>query len=300
MHPVKIKVSVMAWLLVFISLAGHCQEQPVVRLGIFTDCQYCNCPEHGIRYYRLSLQKLDSCITVFNALNLDGVFHLGDMIDHGYESYDSVLPRFGKFSAPLHLVLGNHDYMIAPKMKEGLLGRIGLESGHYKVDFGLWSVIVLNGDDLSYFAPQTAKQRRERNEMVGGLFSALQPNGMPWNGGIGSEQMQWLEEQLKEAEKGKRKIIVACHFPLYSKGDHNLFNNHELFSLLTQYHSVKAYFTGHYHKGYYHEKEGIHLVNFVGMVNTRVNAFAEVTLTNDSILIRGYGREPDRRLGIRK
>jgi hypothetical protein len=41
-------------------------------------------------------------------------------------------------------------------------------------------------------------------------------------------------------------------------------------------------------------------VNFVGMVNTRVNAFAEVTLTNDSILIRGYGREPDRRLGIRK
>jgi len=36
------------------------------------------------------------------------------------------------------------------------------------------------------------------------------------------------------------------------------------------------------------------------MVNTRQNAFAVVTLTADSILIKGYGREPDRRFGIRK
>ena len=35
------------------------------------------------------------------------------------------------------------------------------------------------------------------------------------------------------------------------------------------------------------------------MVDTDHNAFAVVTLTDDSILIKGYGREPDRVLKIR-
>ena len=95
-------------------------------------------------------------------------------------------------------------------------------------------------------------------------------------------------------------MIVACHFPLYTKDNHNLFNNKELFYLISRYACVKAYFCGHYHSGSYKLKEGIHLVNFRGMVDTEQNAFAVVTLSADSILIKGYGREPDRRLKIRQ
>ena len=287
-------------LAIFCSFALNSQRTDTVRIGIFTDCQYCNCIESGNRYYRLSLAKLDSCIHEFNSQQLDAVFHLGDMIDHNFESYDSVMPRFRQFYAPLHLALGNHDYMIKPEYKPGLTEYIGMKETYYRVDIGNWSFIVLNGNDLSCFAPQTKKQKEERNEMIWDLFSSMRLNGMPWNGGIGSEQMNWLEKQLSQAQEEKRNVVVLCHFALDAKHDHNLFNNRELIRFMTGYPCVKAYFNGHYHPGGYSEIDGIHLVNFHGMVNSKQNAFSVVTLTPDSILINGYGREPDRRLGIRK
>jgi manganese-dependent ADP-ribose/CDP-alcohol diphosphatase len=275
------------------------QDKKPIRVGIFTDCQYCNCETEGIRYYTLSLAKLDSCIKIFNSQSLDAVFHIGDMIDHDYSSYDSIIPRFQQFRAPLNIVLGNHDYMIKSKFKQGLLDRVGMKEDHYVVDLANWRFIVLNGDDLSFFAPQDKKQKQERNDLVYDQFQHLRANGMPWNGGIGSDQMRWLEKQLIESDQAHQNVIVVCHFPLYVKGNHNLFNNEELFQLISRYACVKAYFNGHYHRGDYKVKEGIHMVNFMGMVNTEINAFSVVTLTSDSILIKGYGREPDRNLKIR-
>jgi hypothetical protein len=67
---------------------------------------------------------------------------------------------------------------------------------------------------------------------------------------------------------------------------------------MTRYSCVKAYFNGHHHPGNYGFYQGIHFVNFKGMVNTPESAYALVSLTADSILIKGYGREPDRRLKI--
>jgi 3',5'-cyclic AMP phosphodiesterase CpdA len=276
------------------------QNGKPIRIGILSDCQYCDCQAIGERNYRLSLPKLDSCIATFNLQPLDAVFHLGDMIDHDWASYDSVLPRFKKFGAPFYPVLGNHDYMIKKEFKPLLRDRLGLEEGYYTVETGDWSLIVLNGDDLSYFAPQTKTQKNERNDLVSGLYGSLRTNGMIWNGGIGSEQLKWLNDRLTAAQNNGKKVIVLCHFPLFSKKDHNLFNNKELFALLVSYPCVKAYFSGHYHKGSYQMNQGLHLVNFKGMVNTRRNAFSVVTLTSDSILIKGYGLEPDRQLEIRQ
>ncbi|MEI7896459.1 MAG: metallophosphoesterase [bacterium] len=278
-------------------LAG--QNNKPVRVGVFTDCQYCNCSPDESRNYKLSLPKLDSCIRVLNAQPLDAVFHLGDMIDRDFYSFDSIVPRFKQFRAPFHMVLGNHDYMIDSKYKPLVLDKIGMNETYYVVDLSNWRFIVLNGDDLSWVAPQDKQTKQERNDMVYNQFVGLHLNGMYWNGGVGSTQMTWLEAQLKESEKSSRNVVVICHFPLDSKPDHNLFNNREMLSLLIRYSCVKAYFNGHFHSGSYRVKEGLHLVNFKGMVDTDINAFAVVTLTSDSILIKGYGRETSRSLKIR-
>jgi manganese-dependent ADP-ribose/CDP-alcohol diphosphatase len=285
--------------LFIIAVTAAGQSVQPVRIGIFTDCQYCDCPNNGVRQYRGSLAKLDSCIMVFNSSRPDAVFHLGDMIDHNISSYDSVLPRFKKFLAPLYLSFGNHDYMVKNRYKTSVPDRVGLKPEPYLVDISDWRFIVLNGDDLSYTAPQTKKQKEERDDIIYDDYQRLHLNGMPWNGGIGSDQMKWLDEKLKDSERSGRKVIVFCHFPLFTKEDHNLFNNTALFHLISYYSCVKAYFCGHYHDGSYSVKEGIHLVNFKGMVNTNINAFSVVTLTSDSILIKGYGREIDRKLKIR-
>jgi manganese-dependent ADP-ribose/CDP-alcohol diphosphatase len=295
-----LRLTVICLLLLNISPGAAGQDVMPVKIGIFTDCQYCNCPADEKRQYMLSLSKLDSCIAIFNSHSLHAVFQLGDMIDHDYASFDSVIPRFRQFKAPLYLVLGNHDYMIKKKFKPFLLDRLGMAASYYIVDIDNWRFIVLNGDDLSFFAPQDPNQRQERNDIVYDRFQKFELNGMPWNGGIGKAQMSWLEKQLENSENGGLNVVVLCHFPLFAKGNHNLFNNQEVFSLISRYASVKAYFNGHYHAGSYTEKEGIHLVNFKGMVDTKRNAFSLVTLTSDSILIKGYGREPDRNLFIRR
>jgi manganese-dependent ADP-ribose/CDP-alcohol diphosphatase len=284
----------------FFSFGGFGQVSKPLRIGIFTDCQYCNCSHDEVRLYTLSLPKIDSTISTFNTLQLDAVFHLGDMIDHNFVSFDSVLPRFRKFTAPMYMVLGNHDYMIESEKRPGLLKHIGMKEAYYVVEIESWTFIILNGNDLSYFGPQTKEQRKERNLMLGELFASFKLNGMPWNGGIGSVQMRWLDNQLSIAQKNNRNVIVLCHFPLFSKGHHNLFNHDEVFALINSYTCCKAYFNGHYHAGGYTEANGLHLVNFRGMVDTYQNAFGVVTLTSDSILIDGYGREPDRRLKVRK
>ncbi|MEC9462488.1 MAG: phosphatase, partial [Pseudomonadota bacterium] len=60
-----------------------------------------------------------------------------------------------------------------------------------------------------------------------------------------------------------------------------------------------AYLCGHQHSGNYAEKDGVHFVNFKGMVDTEhENAFAVLSVFEGRIEILGHGREPDRRLDL--
>ncbi len=272
--------------------------QQYINIGIFTDNQYCNCEVEGVRNYPASLDKLDSVIRFFNASKVDAIFHLGDMIDHDFSSYDSVIPRYRRSVIPVNFVLGNHDYAVKDALKEKVLPMLGLSSGNYTRIIGNWEFIILNGDDLSYFAPQTKTQKQERNTLVADLASGVRKNIMPWNGGISREQLNWFNTQLLESQKSGRNVIVLCHFPVYPSSSYNLRNDQELVYIMTRYPCVKAYFNGHYHRGNYGFAHGIHFVNFKGMVNTTETAYAIVSISADSILINGYGREPDRKLKI--
>ena len=272
--------------------------QEYLNIGIFTDNQYCNCAVEGVRNYPASLDKLDSVIRFFNASKVDAIFHLGDMIDHGFSSYDSVIPRYRRSMIPVNFVLGNHDYAVNAALKEKVLPMLGLSSGNYTKIIGNWEFIILNGNDLSYFAPQTKSQKQERNTMVADLASGVRKNIMPWNGGISQEQLSWFNTQLLESQKSGRNVIVLCHFPVYPSSSYNLWNDQELVYLMSRYSCIKACFNGHYHRGNYNFANGIHFVNFKGMVNTTETAYAIVSISADSILINGYGREPDRKLKI--
>lgn len=274
------------------------QAQDTITFGVVSDCQYCDCEAKGVRQYRLSPAKLDSCISFFNTQQLDFVVHLGDLIDHNFASYDTVLPRFQLLKAPVKHVLGNHDWMVKRELRETVVNRIGLSSPYYSFTQGSWKFIVLNGNDLSFFAPQNRRQKDERDSLTVWLAQNFRTNPMPWNGGVGREQRMWLVAELEQAQRERLKVIVMNHFPILPKGGHNLWNDRQLVALLLNYPCVKAYLNGHYHPGNYVQQAGVHFVTFKGMVDTHENAFATVTLTSDSILIRGYGRQPSYRLKI--
>ena len=37
-----------------------------VKIGVFADCQYCDCETAGTRFYRNALDKLEECVNQFN------------------------------------------------------------------------------------------------------------------------------------------------------------------------------------------------------------------------------------------
>ena len=280
--------------LVFLLFLSGCYFQPKgnsnLTIGIVTDVQYCDCNDNGKRYYKNSLAKLDGCINYFNSQQLDFVAHLGDAIDRDFQNFDVILPRFMQSTAPVYFVLGNHDVNLQENLMTQILSKMKMKNDYYSVSKGTWKFIFLNGNDLSFRAPQDSIQKAERDTLHAKLKRIGRCNTGKANGGLSSKQFTWLKNQLDEALESNKKVIVMCHFPIYPVACHSLFNDEELAAMLIQYKCVKAYFCGHNHDGGYALKDGVHFINFHGMVDTESStAFAKVTLTQDSIFVDGHG-----------
>ncbi len=89
------------------------------------------------------------------------------------ESYDTVLPRFRNLKAPFYPVPGNHDYMIRGARKQEVPGLLGLQNAI--MQRGGWLFLALNGNDLSYFAPNQKRKKR---------------NGTRWSGSVSALRFQ--------------------------------------------------------------------------------------------------------------
>jgi manganese-dependent ADP-ribose/CDP-alcohol diphosphatase len=265
--------------------------------GLIADCQYCNIVGNGQRKYSQSVQKLKSCVDHLNSMDLSYVIHLGDFIDRDWESFDVVDPIFSKLTMPGYHVLGNHDFSVEDSLKGSITKRMGLPSPYYHFGNNGWRFIILDGNDISFHAhPKGSVQYNAAEE----YYIKNQITSPKWNGAIGSQQMKWLEESIKTANKQGENVILFSHFPVYPENVHNLWNAGEVVSLIEKYPNVKAYINGHNHEGNYSQKNGIHYLTMKGMVDTEQNSYGVMTITKDHLLLSGYGREEDREFTIRK
>tara|TARA_R110002050_G_scaffold161882_6_gene291723 strand:+ start:32357 stop:33262 length:906 start_codon:yes stop_codon:yes gene_type:complete len=271
------------------------KTQKKFSFGIIADCQYHNEEGSGVRKYAKSKEKLESCVTHFNSLDLTYIIHLGDFIDRDYESIDVVVPIYNKLKIPKYHVLGNHDFSVSDDMKEKVPRKMGMSSSYYDFEVKGWRFIVLNGNDISFHA--YPKYSQEYN-FASTYYTQNKVNSPKWNGAIGEEQMVWLKKKLEKATKKNEKVIVYCHFPVYPENIHNLWNAHEVIALLENYPVVKGYVNGHNHEGNYGFKNGIHYLTFKGMVDTKETAYGIVRIFTDYIEVLGYGREVNRILKI--
>lgn len=289
-------------LTVFVFSYGRSETKPIFSFGIIADVQYCECAPVGTRFYSNSLNKLTESIRDFNARDLSFVIQLGDLIDKDIESIESVLPVFNKIKAKQYNVLGNHDYNVEKKEKENVHEKIGLVSRYYEFESNGWRMIVLDGNDLSSYAPPDSPEQIEETES---LFQQIQDRGAinahDWNGGLSSQQITWLKDILKRSSRSGEKVLLFCHFPVYPPRKENLWNDVELIELLESYPCVVALFSGHYHSGNYAKKKGIHYLILQGMVETEnSNAYSIVEVYSNHLKVLGFGREPSRILTFRK
>ncbi|WP_160005329.1 metallophosphoesterase [Rhizobium sp. 18055] len=277
-------------------------DRPLFRFGIVADPQYAAiAPRTDMdRYYANSRAKLAEAIEVFNAEDLSFVMTLGDIIDRDFKSFDDILPVYDALKHANFLLLGNHDFAVAPEHLADVSARLGMPAPYFSLAKHGWRLIVLDGNEVSTFAPPVGHPHRDlAAARLAELQAAGAVNANAWNAMMSDEQFAWLEKQIEAAASEGERVIVMNHYPVFPPNQHDCWDREKIIHLLSNAPHVAAYFNGHNHVGNYGMVGTCHFVNFKGMVDTQSeNAFAIADVYNDRIEIRGFGREEDRVLAI--
>ena len=162
--------------LVFMNLCFPLFSQ--IKIGVFADCQYCNCETAGTRFYRNSLSKLEDCINEFNQTKkLKFVIGLGDLIDRDFASFDSVNTILASSKKKVYHVIGNHDLEVEKTELEKVPSKLNLSDTWYSVTKKGWLFIFLNGNDLTFHSNNTEIVLRAKeiptDKFVAGYISDL-------------------------------------------------------------------------------------------------------------------------------
>ncbi|WP_309083110.1 metallophosphoesterase [Chelativorans sp.] len=282
--------------------AARAQGDPLFRFGIIADPQYAPFPPKpgGTRFYANSLWKLTDAIDTLNKQDLRFVATLGDIIDRHWDSFGDVLPLYDTLRHDRFFVLGNHDFEVGQDYLRSVVRTVGMSKAYYDFAGGGYRFIVLDGNDVSLFAPPNGDPRLEiAAERLARLKEAGAENAQSWNGSLSDEQFAWLGDTLDKAKLAGERVIVLSHYPVYPKNMHNLWDSERIVELLTSHDHVVAFFNGHNHAGNYGEIGGKHFVNFRGMVETPAEtAYSVVEIHEDRIEVIGFGREQSRSLKI--
>jgi len=267
--------------------------------GLIADAQYCDCDTNGTRNYRASLNKMREAVDTFNKTDLAFTIQLGDIIDRDQASFSKIVPLYNQIKGQKYHVLGNHDF---PVPTDEVVKILDMPKSYYDFSQDGWRFIVLDTNDLSTYAnPAGAEKQAKSQSYLDVLTWTGAMNAQKWNGGLSEQQMTWLKNVLEQAKKANEKVVVFGHMALYPKNEHNVWNDEALIKTLESAGNVVAYFNGHNHAGNYGEKNGIHYLNFQGMVETPdTNSYSIVKVYPDRLEIDGFGREQDRTLKIAK
>lgn len=305
----RLQLLIFALVLNFCAVCLHAQPFPkapssTFTFGVVADVQYCDCDTNGSRYYRASLGKLAEAVEIFNRENPDFVVQLGDLIDRNQASYLDVLPVLQRIEMPMCHVSGNHDFSlndeVQGKERDRVLELLALERAYYDFRHEGWRFVVLDGNDVSLYAAADREVLRQAKGILDSLLENGAENAQPWNGGLGVEQLSWLDRTLAEADEAGERVILFCHFPVYPENVHNLWNDDEVLAILDAHPSVAAYINGHNHAGNYAVRKGVHYLTLHGMVETpNTTAFALIGVTPRNLQVNGWGREPDRNLELK-
>ena len=270
---------------------------PLFSFGLFTDCQYCDCSTNGLREYSLAPQKLRECVAAFNERPLRFVINLGDFINSGLSSFDTITSIMQNLRHPFYFVYGNHDFFRSEPEDRMVLQHWGLQKRYYSFVQSGWRFIILDSNDISLYTSVPGSAQYQKTLQYIEDTKKLGGNSQTSNGGMGEVQIKWLKAELDVAQKKGERVIVCNHMPVYAPELlHKLWNDQQVLKVLEASPQLVAYFCGHDHEGHYFYYKNIHFLNFIGMVDTQENAYSVIHVYDDRIEVEGFAREPSRTL----
>lgn len=298
-------------------------EQLEFSFGVITDIQYADIPDghsfQGVpRYYRHSLESLQRAVHSWNdKKGLSFVIQLGDLVD-GYcpkdESYNAVskvLTAFNSFQqGAVYHVIGNHCLYNLPHSDLNCILRIpsNNESSYYSFTPAAgFRVVVLDAYDISVIGwPEGHPHRIEASRLLEEKNRNLDKNSpqglvgteerfVMYNGGIGGDQLMWLNDTLKDATAHGQKVIICCHIPLHPGATFPsalLWNYAEVLEVIHKFRCVKVCLAGHAHTGGYTlDSHGVHhrVLEAVLECPPGTDAFGQVNVYQHRLSLVGTG-----------
>ncbi|XP_075034230.1 manganese-dependent ADP-ribose/CDP-alcohol diphosphatase-like [Mixophyes fleayi] len=297
-----------------------------------------------MRYYRQSCLHLRSAIEQWNAeVTLPKfVLQLGDIIDGSnnrlftsQKSLDAVLNEIKNANMPFHHIWGNHefynfnrDYLRDTKLNttwmqdklqdsENEASHGGSPDGYdyYAYHFSpctKFRFILIDTYDLSVLG--RSKDCPVLQESVAFLDGGYLTNSngsderhlQEFNGGMGREQLAWLDNVLTYSDQNNERVIIAGHIPIHPAAKRSYclaWNYDDILKVIRSHECVVCYLAGHDHSGgYYLDSHGIHHITMEGVIESPpgTNAFGTVYVYEDFMVLRGSGRVKERLLPYRR
>ncbi|XP_071709796.1 manganese-dependent ADP-ribose/CDP-alcohol diphosphatase [Rutidosis leptorrhynchoides] len=264
-------------------------KQPLFTFGVITDVQYADIPDGrsflGVpRYYRNSILVLQNAIQNWNNhQNISFSLNLGDIVDgfcpkdQSLNAVKKVVNEFNNFNGPVYHMIGNHCLYNLPRSALLPLLNIHGDDARAYYDFSPireYRFVILDAYDVSAIGwpidhPNTVKAlnllntknpNEDKNSPNG--LSNLERRFLKFNGGVGNEQLKWLDDTLQDATNCNQKVIVCCHIPLdpgATSKESLLWNYDEVMDVIHRYDCVKVCLGGHDHKGGHSvDSRGVH------------------------------------------
>jgi manganese-dependent ADP-ribose/CDP-alcohol diphosphatase len=239
----------------------------------------------------------------------------------GRRAVDEVLHALEHYkSGPFIHVYGNHClYNLSRKDLSTKLGipfvteESGDLVGYRSFKLGMFRFVVLDTYDIhkDHRCPATSQKYQEAHSILSkenpnyphnenspiGL-QGIQKRFVAFNGGVGNDQLRWLNSTLSMAREHQEKVIILSHqtiHPYSSTPMCLIWNFEEVLAKLREYRDVVvASFSGHAHRGSYvrDEDSGIHFCVFEAVLETPPpGATYAIVYLHDSFLeIQGYGQ----------
>ncbi|GJP46629.1 hypothetical protein CLOM_g5895 [Closterium sp. NIES-68] len=302
-------------------------KKPLFSFGVITDVQYADINDGhsflGIpRFYRHSLEVVKQAVEDWNqsARPMSFAVHFGDIVDgfcprdRSVEAVNTVLDALAGFTAgPTYHMIGNHCLYNLPRLTLNKMLAIPTAADNRSYyDFSPYPnfrLVVLDSYDVSLLGwpedhPHAVRAREvlerenpndEKNSPEG--LEGLNRRFVKFNGGVGDEQLRWLEGVLAECDALGETVVLCCHQPIEPTALPTatclVWNYDKVLATIHRHECVAAVIAGHAHFGAYAlDAKGIHHRILEGAVECPPGtvAFGHIDVYQDRLCIIGKDR----------
>jgi calcineurin-like phosphoesterase family protein len=178
--------------------------------------------------------KLTRFIADMEKKSPDFIVQLGDFCRPEPKNME-IMDIWNRFDGPKLHVIGNHD----PEMiftQEEVARFWGMPAPYYSLDIKEYHLVILDGNEVN-----PAHEKRVKYERY-----------------ITNKQLQWLEADLESTDK---YTMIFCHQAIDIDGLENSLSVRVILDRVNQkagFQKVQAVFSGHHHRDFYNNINGIH------------------------------------------